>query len=125
MVRLDLEPGGLVVLRFEAPYQERDEGDYLAALERLSAAPEPFVLLTLFSGGRALSQAGERAQALWFKRSRAVMDRTCRGCAIVRPQAGEEMAAVFRRLWSFPILATPDEARARAFLADLAPEVPA
>lgn len=117
MVRLDEEAGALVVLHFRQPYEAADEEAYIAALEEIGARSGPFRLMTVFGGGRALSQAGERRQALWFKASRARLDRLCLACAIVRPNAGEEMARVFRRLWSFPILATPDEREARAFLA--------
>ncbi|QJP13104.1 hypothetical protein G3545_05230 [Starkeya sp. ORNL1] len=116
MVRLDNEAGSLVTLRFHQPYADADEADYLAALETLAALTEPFVLLTVFGGGPGLSQAGERAQALWFKRSRGAMQHKCRACAIVRPNASDDMAAVFRRLWSFPIHATPDEGEARRML---------
>lgn len=105
-----------MVLRFLKPYGAQDEEDYLAALEAVGALRRPFLLMTVFGGGPALSRAGERRQALWFKATRAHLDRLCRACAIVRPNAGEEMARVFRRLWSFPLIATPDEGEARAFL---------
>jgi hypothetical protein len=117
MVRLDEEPGSLLVLRFHQPYGEGDEAAYLAGLDAIAAHEGPFRLMTVFGGGPALSRAGERAQALWFKATRTRIDGLCRACAIVRPNAGEEMAQVFRRLWSFPLIATPDEAEARAFLA--------
>lgn len=116
MVRLEEEAGGLVTLRFQQPYEASDEAAYLAALDGLAVRTEGFVLLTLFGGGPGLSRAGERAQALWFKRSRGAMEQNCRACAIVRPNASEAMAAVFRRLWSFPIHATPDENEARRLL---------
>jgi hypothetical protein len=117
MVRLEEGPDRLLVLRFHQPYGADDEADYLAALEQVAARPGPFALMTIFGGGPGLSPAGERAQALWFKRSRVVMNERCRALAIVRPGAGEGMAEVFRKLWSFPVHATPDEAEARAFLA--------
>ncbi|MBB6305819.1 hypothetical protein [Xanthobacter tagetidis] len=117
MVRLDEEPGSLLVLRFHQPYGAGDEEAYLASLDAIAAHEGPFRLMTVFGGGPALSRAGERSQALWFKATRARIDGLCRACAIVRPNAGEEMAQVFRRLWSFPLIATPDEAEARAFLA--------
>lgn len=116
MVRLDEEEGALVVLRFHQPYGPDDEAAYLAALDKVGAVRRPFLLMTVFGGGPALTRAGERRQALWFKASRAHLDQLCRACAIVRPNAGEEMARVFRRLWSFPLIATPDEAEARCFL---------
>ncbi|OYX87830.1 MAG: hypothetical protein B7Y75_01535 [Azorhizobium sp. 35-67-5] len=121
MVRLDLEGGDLAVLRLLPPYGPQDEADYLAALEQVARIDHPFVLLALFGGGPALSRTGDREQALWFKRTRAHMEATCRGCAMVRPGASEASAATFRRLWSFPIHATQDEADARAFLAALRP----
>jgi hypothetical protein len=118
MVRLEREDSGILVLRFHQPYGVADEADYLAALEDIAREPGSFALLTIFGGGGGLSPAGEREQALWFKRNRALMDERCRALAIVRPGAGEEMAQVFRRLWSFPIMATPDEAVGRHFLAE-------
>lgn len=117
MVELDEADRGLVRLRFHAPYAPGDEALYLARLEEVSARAAPFVLMTLFGGGRVLSREAGRAQALWFKRNRARMDALCRACAIVRPDARPQMAEVFRRLWSFPILATASEAEARDFLA--------
>lgn len=116
MVSLD-EEGGLMVLRYHRPYTVADELDYLAALDDLALRAGPYGLLTIFGGGPALSSAGERAQALWFKRTRERVDAACVACAIVRPNATEAMAATFRRLWSFPILATPDEEEGRRFLA--------
>jgi hypothetical protein len=118
MVRLEHEDCSILVLRFHQPYGDADEVDYLAALEEIAREPGSFALLTIFGGGGGLSAAGEREQALWFKRNRALMDERCRALAIVRPGAGEEMAQVFRRLWRFPVTATPDEAIARRFLAE-------
>ena len=116
MVSLDIEAGDLAVLRFHQPYAADDERAYLAALERLVLMAHPFVLLAIFGGGPALSREGEKGQALWFKRTRAQMEERCRACAMVRPGATEESAVMFRRLWSFPFLASPDEATARDFV---------
>ena len=116
MVRLDLEAEDLVVLRFHQPYAPGDEPAYLLALDGLARIERPFVLLALLGGGPALSQEGEKGQALWFKGARIRLEAYCRACALVRPGASEGNAAMFRRLWSFPFLASPDEAAARAFL---------
>lgn len=120
MVKLEVA-GGLVTLRFHQPYEAGDEAAYLAALEETARVTEPFVMLTIFGGGPALSQAGEKAQALWFKRTRATMDERCRALAMVRPGASEEMAKVFQKLWAFPVMATADESEARRFLDEHAP----
>jgi len=117
MVSLDFEAGGIVALRFLPPYLEADERAYLNALGEIGRHEQPFGLLTVFGGGRALSQAGEREQALWFKATKARVGRLCRACAIVRPDASEKTAEVFRRLWPFPIVAEREEEAARAFLA--------
>lgn len=122
MVALDEDPVGIVTLRFLPPYEPGDEAGYLAALERIARRRTPFGLVTLFGGGGKLSQAGEREQALWFKRTRTDMNAVCRGAAIVRPGASDDMAAVFRRLWDFPIAVAPDEAKARLFVLSLAPD---
>jgi hypothetical protein len=117
---VDLEiAGSLLTLRFLPPYAETDERDYLAALVRVGEYAEPYEFLILFGGGgRKLSVAGERAQALWFKATRAHVSTYCRAVAIVRPGANEKMQETFRRLWPMPLVAVEDEAAARAFLAE-------
>lgn len=117
MVDLETEGAGLMVLRFHQPYAASDEAGYLAALETLGRMEALFALLAIFGGGPGLSPAGERAQALWFKRSRAGMEKYCRAMAMVRPGATPRMTEVFGKLWRFPLLATEDEAEARRFLA--------
>ncbi|MGV7034701.1 hypothetical protein [Methylobacterium symbioticum] len=108
------ETDDLVVLRYVAPPEPGDETAYLDALERVGARPAPFALVMVLGGAAKMSAASERAQALWFKRTRADLDRRCRGLVIVRPGFGEAGADVFRRLWAFPIRIAPDEATARA-----------
>ncbi len=116
MVSLDIGADAIVTLRYMPPYVEEDERAYLNALAEIGRLDAPFALLTVFGGGRALSQAGEREQALWFKATRAHVGRLCRACAIVRPDASEKTAETFRRLWPFPIIAERDENDGRAFL---------
>ena len=116
MVSLDIGDDHVVTLRFLPPYLDQDERAYLDALAEIGRQKRPFALLTVFGGGRGLSQAGEREQALWFKATRAQVGRFCRACAIVRPDASEKTAETFRKLWPFPILADRDEATGRAFL---------
>ena len=116
MVSLETDADGIVTLRFQQPYLEGDERAYLDALIEIGRQDKPFALLTVFGGGRGLSQAGEREQALWFKATRADVGRLCRACAIVRPDASEKTAETFRKLWPFPIIADQDEAVGRAFL---------
>lgn len=118
MLDLTSVPEGLLVLRLLPPYADSDEAGYLKALRSIGERAEPFVLMTVFAGGGALSREGEREQALWYKATRARMNRTCRALAIVRPGASEATVGPFRRLWSFPIIATEDEGAARAFLLD-------
>ena len=112
MVALE-ETDGLVVLRYLEPPQPGDESAYLGALERVGAQVAPFALILVFGGIGKLSPAAERAQALWFKRTRADLDRLCRGLVIVRPGLEEAGADVFRKLWRFPIRIAPNEAAAR------------
>jgi hypothetical protein len=109
--------GRIIVLRFLAPYAESDERAYLDALIAIGEATAPFALITVFGGGRKLSAAGEREQALWFKATRARMNASCAALAIVRPNPAPKMVAAFRKLWSFPIEVFADEAGARRFLA--------
>lgn len=116
MVSLDIGADLIVTLRFLPPYRDEDERAYLDALAEIGRQERPFALLTVFGGGRGLSQAGEREQALWFKATREQVGRLCRACAIVRPDASEKTAETFRKLWPFPIIADRDEATGRAFL---------
>jgi hypothetical protein len=67
MVSLDIGADAILTLRYLPPYLDSDERAYLDALARIGERAEPYVLLTIFGGRRALSQAGEREQALWFK----------------------------------------------------------
>jgi hypothetical protein len=117
MVSLEEASDGIVTLRFTPPLHDGDERAYLDALKAVGAIARPFALLTVFGGGRALSQAGEREQALWFKATKASMNRFCRGLAIVRPGATQAMADTFQKLWAFPVSLQPDEAAARQVLA--------
>lgn len=117
MVRLESEPDGLLALRFGPPYAAEDERDYLAALDAIGGQDRPFVLLAVFGGRGRLSPAGERAQALWFKATRRGLEARCRALAIVRPGEPGSSAAVFGRLWSFPVTVRESEAEGRAFLA--------
>ncbi|SEG78096.1 hypothetical protein [Bosea lathyri] len=116
MVSLDIDADAIVTLRFMPPYEAEDERAYLDALAEIGRREEPFLLLTVFGGGRGLSPAGEREQALWFKATRVRFSQHCRACAIVRPDASERTAETFRKLWPFPICAEREEAVGRAFL---------
>ena len=121
MVSLHEEHAGLLTLRFGPPYADDDERAYLRALDEIGAHARPFALLAVFGGRGRLSPAGERAQALWFKATRAVLAERCRALAIVRPGDPGDSAEVFGRLWPFPVTVQEHEADARAFLADHAP----
>jgi hypothetical protein len=108
---------GLVTLRFHEPYEEGDEAKYLAALARIEELQKSFVMLGVIGTGGHFSDAGEREQALWFKRSRPNMNRLCRAVAVVRPHVSDHMRSVFTRLWEFPVLVTTSESEAKTFLA--------
>lgn len=119
MVHLDLDtPEAPVILRFTSPFMPTDEAAYLGALDRIATLDRPFTLMTVFEGHIGLSREAERDQALWFKRTREMMNGCCKALAIVRGDAHTEMADVFRKLWIFPIIATADEQAAMIFLRD-------
>ncbi|SFI08054.1 hypothetical protein SAMN05216304_101746 [Bosea sp. OK403] len=124
MVSLDIGADAILTLRYLPPYLDSDERAYLDALARIGERVEPYVLLTIFGGRRALSQAGEREQALWFKATKARLSRFCQACAIIRPDADEKTAETFRRLWPFPIIAEREEEAGRAFLLQYQADVP-
>lgn len=115
MVELDKQ-GVLIILRYLPPYRTEDERAYLDALVEIGRSEGAFALMAIFAGGGGLSQAGEREQALWFKATRDHFQRQCQALAIVRPDANQRMIETFRRLWSIPLTATPDEQAARAFI---------
>lgn len=116
MVKLDQGADGIVTLALLPPDQAGDERAYLDALRLVGRLEGHYALLTLFGGGGKLSPAGEREQALWYKATRDHMNRHCRGIAMVRPGATAETAAVFQKLWSFPVSVAADEAAGRAAL---------
>lgn len=120
MVSLTIEER-LLTLRFLAPYGDDDERDYLAALDTIGEREAPFALLTMFGGGRKLSQAGERAQALWFKATRRQISERCFAVAIVRPDANKTMETTFRKLWPMPLAVFQAEEDARRFLSSNTP----
>ena len=91
MVALE-ETGDLMVLRYLGPPEPGDETAYLDALEQVGVRSAPFALILIFGGIGKLSAAAERAQALWFKRTRADLNRRCRGLVIVRPGFEEASA---------------------------------
>ncbi|TDH60811.1 hypothetical protein E2C06_20150 [Dankookia rubra] len=124
MVHLEAEPAGILTLRFGPPYAEDDEPAYLAALKAIGVREQPFVLLAIFGGRGRLSPAGERAQALWFKATRRQLEQRCRALAIVRPGDPGGSAAVFSRLWAFPVAVQETEADGRSFLAGHLPVRP-
>ena len=116
MVDLE-ESAGLLTLRYHAPYGEGDEQKYLVALRAIEVRTQRFAMLSIIGTSSDFSDAGEREQALWFKRSRANMNRLCCAMAVVRPHVTDHMRSVFAKLWSFPVLVTTEEDEARAFLA--------
>ncbi len=121
MISLREEAPGLIVLRFTAPAEPGDEAGYLDALERIGAQAAPFVLMTVFAGHDRLSPAGERGQALWYKRTRETMNHHCRALALVRPGEPGRSAEVFGKLWTFPVAPFAEEDAARDFLAGYQP----
>lgn len=117
MVFLTISERRLAHLRLIGPFAPDDEIRYLALLEDLARQPAPFALMVEFIGRIGFSQTAEREQALWFKRTRAWMNDHCRALVIVRPDARKDTAAVFGRLWSFPVFATVDGAEGQALIA--------
>lgn len=122
MFEQSIEPGRagempLVRCAFRAPFAAADEAAYLAFLERFGALPGPFLSLFVLDGDGKLTREGERAQALWFKATRAHLDDACRGMAVVRREVSEHMRTTFGRLWRFPLFFTTDEAEAETWLA--------
>jgi len=116
MVDLEINPNGLVTLRYHMPYVDEDERSYLDSLHRIGRIEEPFVLLCMFGDGRGLSPAGEREQALWFKANRARMKERCRAIAIVRDKVTPQSVEVFRKLFEVPLIGARDEREAKHFL---------
>ncbi len=116
MVDLEMNPNGLVTLRYHMPYVDEDERSYLDSLHHIGRIEEPFVLLCMFGDGRSLSPAGEREQALWFKANRATMRERCKAIAIVRDKVTPQSVEVFRKLFEVPLIGARDEREAKHFL---------
>jgi hypothetical protein len=119
MVSLEQNPDGIVTLKLLPPYGRNDGRAYLDALAEVGRKSEAYALLSVLGHGGLLSREEKREQALWFKATRRQMNEACRGLAIVRPGAGEQMADTFRKLWSFPVTMAKDEHSARATLSAL------
>ena len=96
---------------------EKDDGErYIAALELVSGAAAPFLLLVDVEKELALSQAHRKAQNRWYKATRARLDRSCLAAAIIRLRPTAAAQRTFQGLWRFPLLVTGDKGEAEAFL---------
>ena len=120
MVDHEINPNGLVTLRYHMPYVDEDERAYLDSLHRIAGIEEPYVLLCMFGDGRSLSPAGEREQALWFKTNRTTMRERCKAIAIVRDKVTPQSVEVFRKLFEMPVIGARDEREAKHFLETVA-----
>jgi hypothetical protein len=118
MVAFESDGAGFCAIRVDLPATLAEEAAYLAALESVAELPGPYGLLVEVRGSGPFTQGGRRDNALWFKANRARVEAACRGLAILRPEGGERSAAGFARMFAFPVRAVPDEAAARAFLAE-------
>lgn len=83
---------------------EDDERDYLEVLAMLEERLSPFGLISIIDiESGEVTQETRRAQALWFKRSRAHLTEVCIGLVRVRPQIDpEENDENFIRAMPFP-----------------------
>lgn len=81
-----------------------DERDYLEVLSMLEERQSPFGLISIIDiESGEVTQDTRRAQALWFKRSRAHLAAVCIGLVRVRPQIDpEESDENFIRAMPFP-----------------------
>ncbi|WP_265516722.1 hypothetical protein [Nitratireductor luteus] len=112
----------LLSLIVDEPVGKDDPDRYIAALNEISGAAGPFVLLVAFRVPLDLAQEQRKAQNLWFKATREKMNATCRAVAIVRVNPSEEMQRTFSGLWNFPVLVTEKTDDAKPFLAAHLPE---
>jgi hypothetical protein len=107
---------GIVRLTFEGGMSGADEAAYLEVLDELSQRSEPFVVVALMDGRNPLSATGRKAQALWFKRSRAHLGAVCRG--LIRVPRGDARAELggdaLAHALPFPLVQAKSEAEAAA-----------
>lgn len=109
--------GQLLVLSIREPAQKDDCDRYITALETISGADAPFLLLVDVERELSLSQHHRKAQNLWYKATRERLDRACTAAAIIRLQPTETAQRTFQALWRFPLLVTSDKSEAETFLA--------
>ncbi len=97
-----------------------DERDYLEVLALLEERRSPFGLVSIIDiEGGEVTQETRRAQALWFKRSRAHLAEVCIGLVRVRPQIDpEESDENFIRAMPFPTQRVQREDQAMPILRD-------
>lgn len=106
-----------LALRFQPPQIPSDSAGYLALFEVLAAHPCPFVLYSDLRGFR-LDHAGEVAQNVTAKATRAAIASRIRGMVLFSPGPSEKKREAFSKFWSIPVEVHDDAHRAEAaFLA--------
>lgn len=109
--------GARLSLVGESPPLPGDGDDYINALGTISAQQEPFLLLVDIGIAIDLTSGQRKAQNLWYKASRPLIEAQCRAMAMVRPSASGEMQRVWQSLFAFPVYVTVSRSEADAFLA--------
>lgn len=116
MVEFEFDQTGIARLSAFPPESENDAEAYLAGLQAVSSLEPPFVMLVSIRGHLHLDHEQRKRQNLWFKATREQLNSRCRAASIVRENPTEEMQRAFGGLWTFPLLVTDDESKARAFV---------
>ena len=111
-----LREGARLTLLGQAPSLPGDGAAYIEALGAISAQPEPYRLLVDFQIAIDLTPEQRKAQNLWYKADRALIEAQCEAMAMLRPSADAEMQRVWQSLFSFPVLVTTSRDVAEAFL---------
>lgn len=106
-----------LALRFEPPLLPADTGLYLGLFDDLARWGGPFVLLSDLRGFR-LDHAGDVAQNLAAKATRAAVSARIRGLIVLSHQPSERQRTSFAAFWSIPVEVHDDShAATGAFLA--------
>lgn len=123
MFTADWSQWPLAILRFSGNFSHADEEPYLAAVQRLADAREPYVVILVTQGDEHFEQASRIRNNMIFKHNREHLARWCRHLFRVKLQLSPEELddTKLRKAMPFPAEHAPslDEAlsRARAFVA--------
>lgn len=114
MFTADWSEWPLAILRFTESFSHDDEAPYLAAVQRLADAREPYVVVLVTQGDEHFEQESRVKNNMIFKHNRAHLARWCRQLYRVKLQLSpaELDDAKLKKAMPFPAEHAPNEAEA-------------